>query len=169
MITSAAPVSLEDAMLRPHASLVDIVAVIADVSHMEEDILFPKPFRELALIDHNRRIAFLRVYYQAGRENHGEMLTEADVNNDFLVVTKVIVDQCLEAAFLSSITFVSAAFAPLFTSLQVIRHELREPSYLRDQVKRSIRDHMDEIKMLESGEEERNIIRWAEAEVNDED
>ncbi|WVZ71184.1 hypothetical protein U9M48_019800 [Paspalum notatum var. saurae] len=143
MISKACMVSLEQAMGRDHGSEVDVVAVVAYVSHLEIGInRGPGGSREFCLKDASNRIAFLRVDSSV-RDEHRGLYMEADICNHIVVATRIIVNhdtRCLEHSQHTSLTFIDTQGAPWLTPLEPIRLAIRLNPELRDTIKKAVCD-----------------------------
>ncbi|CAM0955422.1 unnamed protein product [Alopecurus aequalis] len=121
----------------PNGSTTDVAGVIMYVSPIDHDTYFPLGMREVAVVDANNQIVFLRIFDELV-ERYREQLLVGEMHASFIMATSMEVDRSsksLLSTTATTLTFHRCAACHQFVKLEGVRQQIHHDLSSRDAVK----------------------------------
>ncbi|CAM0957797.1 unnamed protein product [Alopecurus aequalis] len=121
----------------PNGSTTDVAGVIMYVSPVDHDTYFPLGMREVAVVDANNQIVFLRIFDELV-ERYREQLLVCEMHASIIIATSMEVDRSsrsLLSTTTTTLTFHRCAACHQFDKVEGVRQQIHHDLSSRDAVK----------------------------------
>ncbi|XP_006661677.1 uncharacterized protein LOC102710240 [Oryza brachyantha] len=123
----------------PNGAIVDVAAVVVNVGPVDHHAAFPYT-RELALMDSNFQVGFMRVFNQV-TDFYESQLMSSEMRRGIIVATSLEVDKvwnCLSTTNATSMLFLNNPDYRRYASMEEMRRSLVKEPALHDTIKFSV-------------------------------
>uniref|UniRef100_A0A0E0LYP7 Uncharacterized protein n=1 Tax=Oryza punctata TaxID=4537 RepID=A0A0E0LYP7_ORYPU len=121
----------------PNSTIVDVAAVVCDVGPVDHYANFPNSVREVALMDSNYQVAFMRAFDQVTDFYQSQLIT-SETRRGIVVATALEVDKalnCLSTTAATKMLLLNNHDFQRYALLEEVRNSLFKEPVLHDAIK----------------------------------